>query len=296
MWNRPDPNKKPVVAKKPAKWHGIAALVLVLAAGGVAAWFALSPAESAKPSKASKNSLIKEVAPAKSKTNAVEKVAEKPKKTMPTRIGETVGNYVMKPDGTIYHRTHIITNSAASRTKGPYEIFKRPCNNEIARLLMLPPGAMLIGDRRYNGAFKRNFLKSLEDEPITITPEDTPYQAQLKQDVIAARKDLKDAMDRGEDIEKIMSETRDELKRLYGIKREIEKMYLKERKNCQTEQDLHDLFGACNKMLEEKGIEPLRATNPILRKAVMAQERANAEKASAPQPPKAATPSDSNEK
>ena len=267
-WNRPSKNgeavSRPLQKRKGFRFpvRGAIAGAIVVFGAGVAAWWLWPTGEMRQDAASTKQGLIKEVTPAAAPTNR-EVVAESapPKKTRPTMIGETVGNFVMLKDGRIYERRNVITNSVASRPKRWHQIFEHKCNNEIALMLTLEPGESLVGERHYNGTFKRSFLKSLAT-PIIVTGEDTPEQAQLKRDVIAARLELKDAMDRGEDIEQIMIDSRSELQRLNSVKREINKMYIKEKKNCKSPEDVKDLFDACNKMLEEKGISPL-ANNPI---------------------------------
>lgn len=204
-------------------------------------------------------------------TNKVEKVVEA-KKDRPTKIGEVVNGYVMLPSGRIHRQLGVVTNSIADRARGKYAIFKRSCNNEIACYLTLKPGRMVFGSINHNGRFKKDFIESLK-EPIVISPDDTPEQAQLKRDVIEARQFLKDAMDRGEDIEEIMKETRAELQDFMRIRLNYEKLFKEELKNCKTDQDVEDLFKACNKALEEKGIAPL--TYGALTKRNLLRQKAN---------------------
>ena len=50
-----------------------------------------------------------------------------------------------------------------------------------------------------------------------------------------------------------------------------ENLFREQLKNCETEQDVDDLFKACNKMLEEKGIAPL-TYGPITKKNLLRQK------------------------
>ena len=192
------------------------------------------------------------------------------KKDRPTKVGEVVNGYVMLPSGRVHRRVGVVTNSIASRPKGKYAIFSRSCNNEIACYLTLKPGAIILGNLQHDGRFKKDFLESLK-EPIIISDEDSQENAQLKRDVIEARLFLKDALDRGEDIEKIMQETRAELQDLMRVRIKHENLFREQLKNCETEQDVDDLFKACNKMLEEKGIAPL-TYGPITKKNLLRQK------------------------
>lgn len=212
-----------------------------------------------------------QVTPKKEKLGIIEKKdIDEIKKDRPTKVGEVVNGYVMLPSGRIHRRVGVVTNSIASRPKGKYAIFSRSCNNEIACYLTLKPGAIILGNLQHDGRFKKDFLESLK-EPIIISDEDSQENAQLKRDVIEARLFLKDALDRGEDIEKIMQETRAELQDLMRVRIKHENLFREQLKNCETEQDVDDLFKACNKMLEEKGIAPL-TYGPITKKNLLRQK------------------------
>jgi len=107
-----------------------------------------------------------------------------------------------------------------------------------------------------------------------VAHDDTPEQAQLKRDVIAARLELKDALDRGEDIEQIIQDTRAEFRRLYEIKESYHQMFLQMKKTCQTDQDVEDVFNACNKALAEKGVAPIHY-GPITKRNFLREKEKN---------------------
>ena len=211
-------------------------------------------------------------APAKPKP--VEEKVEPPKvdpNARPTKVGEVVNGYVLLPSGRLHKRTGVITNSVASRAKGAYHIFDHASDNEIACYLSLKPGEALVGPARYTGRFKERFLESIKT-PIIVTEEDTPEQAQLKRDVIAARLQLKDALDRGEDIEQIMIDTRKELQDLAKYKAELRTQFNElRRSDCKTDEDVEHLLEACNKMLESKGIAPMKF-GPITRRKLISEQ------------------------
>lgn len=185
----------------------------------------------------------------------------------PTKVGEVINGYVLLPSGRMHKRSGVVTNSIAGRPKSRYDIFDRKCNNTIARLIMVKPGDILLGTPNYSGRFKQDFIESLA-EPIIISKEDTPEQVQLKHDVIATRLELKDAMDRGEDIEQILLDTRKELQELMRVKQNFRGLFFSQKKNCETDRDVVDLFAACNKALEERGIAPL-TYGPITKRNVL---------------------------
>lgn len=224
--------------------------------------------EAEVPTPLTKPSAITEVVPAPTAPKTIEKNVETAKidpNARPTKVGEVVNGYVLLPSGRMHRRTGVITNTPAMRPKGKYAIFARRTDNEIAGYLSMKPGDTLVGTPRYNGRFEREFLESLK-EPILISDEDTPEQIELKNAVIAARKDLKDAYDRGESIEQIMLDTRSELQAMMRYKNELRQEFNKLRKGEDiTDQDVEDLFNACNLMLEEKGIAPMKF-GPITRR------------------------------
>ncbi len=189
----------------------------------------------------------------------------------PTKSCEIVNGYIKLPSGRIHKITGVITNSVANRRKLKFEIFKRDCNNEIAGYLSMKPGDTIVDVPYRPGRFKADFEASLK-ETIEITADDTPEQAQLKRDVIEARRELEAAMKRGEDIEKIMLDTRKELQSLMRAKMEFKQLFFEEKRKCETEQDVEDLFNACNKMLEERGVAPL-TYGPITKRNLMRSQQ-----------------------
>ena len=279
-WNGSNSAAKPQkVANKATTtvWRGLVAALIIVAGGGLAIWLimGMNRGEKVQTAKDGKSSLIAEVAPEIAPAKASLPKPQPPKQidpnARPTKSCEIVNDYVKLPSGRIHKITGVITNSVANRPKAAYEIFERNCNNEIAAYLTLKPGDVIVGTPNYNGRFKKDFLESI-NEPIIITEDDTPEQAQLKRDVIEARLQLKDAMDNGEDIEQIMLDTRTELQALMVAKMELRHLFYEERQKCETDEDVEDLFKACNNLLEEKGIAPI-TYGPITKRNLIRSQR-----------------------
>lgn len=253
------------------KWPLVSGVLGVAIVGIVATIFCFNGDKKEEVSKSvpQKPRQVKEVSLVKPKPVAKKEVEKKPvdPNARPTKSCEVVNGYIKLPSGRIHKISGVVTNSIANRPKARYAIFERNCNNEIAAYLTIKPGDTIVGTPVYNGRFKKDFLASLE-EPIVVNEDDSPEDAQLKREVIAARLELKDAMDRGEDIEQIMLDTRKELQRLMVAKMQLKQIFYEERKKCETEKDVEDLLGACNKMLEEKGIAPL-TYGPITKRNLM---------------------------
>ena len=255
----------------------IAAIVILAVIGGIA-WWVFRGREEARlaDDRRTPPSMIAEAKP-NIATNAVVEAPKPPPvdpNARPTKVGEMVNGYVMLPSGRIHRRIGAVTNSIAKRPKPYYHIFKHKCNNEIACYLSLQPGDTLVGTRRYTGTFSKDFLESLK-EPIVVTKDDTPEEAQLKRAVYDAKIELKAAYDRGEDIEKIVYDTRDELRKLGLYKQEIRQQLLEYRKKENvSDEDVQDFLTACNQLLEERGIAPLKV-GPLSRRNL---KRVNKEK------------------
>ena len=185
----------------------------------------------------------------------------------PTKVGEVVNGYVMLPSGRIHKPTGVVTNRVADYGKSKYSIFENRSDNEIAGILMANPGEAVVGTKRYDKWFEKQFLKSIET-PIKVSPDDEPWQADLKKLVMQARLELKEAHDKGEDIATIMSESRQQLQDLSKYKQSVKQIYAQNVKECATEQEVADLQKAVNVMLEEKGCAPMNFT-PLTKMRLM---------------------------
>ena len=141
-----------------------------------------------------------------------------------------------------------------------YRIFKDRANNDIAFVISTEPGTRVLGNHEFGEAFTKRFLRSLET-PIKIEPTDSPHDKELKQAVIEAREELRKAYNNGEDIGKIMNESRAELQKLGAYKAEIEREVAKlVAKPGVSADDMEDLIDAANLMLEKKGVAPIKGS------------------------------------
>lgn len=266
------PNKS---GKSPAVGKGLAAGLLVVAVA-VVAWYFLSATKTDAPeeNKSRKQAKIAEVTPVKAPPAKAEEPKPEPPKPIdpnarPTKVGETLNGYIKLPSGRLHRVLGVVTNSATASIKGKYEIFDHSCENEIAGFMAMEPGQGLVGTPRYNGRFTKDFLESLK-HPIIVSQDDTPEDAALKRAVIQAKIDLKDAYDRGEDIEQIMLDTRKEMQDLARYKQEL-KQQLHEMVKGDSEmttEEMEDLVNAANQMLDAKGIAPMKF-GPLTRRKIM---------------------------
>ena len=281
-WNRPNAANQPAVKKGGVKSPSLIKGAIVGAVAvvvGIVCIFAFS-GKSEKPVKdtGTKPAKINDVTPAKSRTNNVEVAKpEKPKELKPQQVGETRNGYVLLPSGKLYKVRPAITNHTM-RIKSKCEIFKHDVENEISRLLWMKPGDVLVGTPNWKGRYTKDFLESLK-EPIIVTQDDTPEQADIKRAVNEAKIELKAAYDRGEDIEKILLDTRADMQKLMRYKQDVREMVAQFRIEHPdaSPDDVEDVCAAANKMLESKGIAPA-LTGPITRQKLIMmrrQERAN---------------------
>lgn len=211
--------------------------------------------EGRKPAKIAEATPSKPAAPAAAKP-------ETPKPLPPQRIGETRDGKVLLPDGTLHVVKGVITSGVA-RVSLIDRTFKHDTDCMLAHLLTVEPGEGFVGDSEsiYSG-FEKEFLKALDD-PIVYDKDDSDYVKELKAGVMAMRQELKDARARGESIERILIDTRDQLQQLGLYRQELEEQVLKMSEDGMTQQDYDELTAAANKMLEERGSKPLELPSTV---------------------------------
>ena len=137
------------------------------------------------------------------------------------------------------------------------QIFPNSADRDIAGLIVIEPGTDLIGSDEFDERFVKSFLKSIES-PIIIGKDDSEEEKALKRAVIETKIELKARYDAGEDIAKILTDTRRELREL-GAYREDLKNHLDElrRDGNLTVDEMKDYVEAANVMLEERGAKKI---------------------------------------
>ena len=260
--------KKPA-KKSPSLAHGLIAGGVIVLIGVISLYFVTSEPDEPKVDKKGPTRIAEvEADIAMPKTDEVEEVQPKPidPNARPTKVGEIVNGYIKLPSGRMHRIKGEVTNDVAVVSKPEwFAVFDYQCDNEIACYLTMEPGETLVGTPVYRGRFKKEFLESL-NTPIIVSKDDSPEVQDLKRAVIETKIDLKEALDRGEDIEKIMLETRNQLQDMNSYKLALEQD-MKEmiRKDAKCAQDVDAFIEAANTMLEAKGIAPMKL-NEISRK------------------------------
>lgn len=272
-WNRPVSTKKETVDVKGQGARHLVCWLSLLVGAAVAAvlYFALmsDTAPKSDASSAKAISRIKEVRP---------QIPTRPVATngLPERFNKQ-GQRLAKVRPTLGNTGYSNIDYGPIETNRPIRermwivdrCFQNPVDNKIASLLMAEPGSGIVGEYSdYYKNFDKKFLKALET-PIVITESDTPEEAELKQAVIDTRKDLKERMDAGENLEQVMKDTWQQLKELGAYKEEIKAMVrktMKENGGKFTVQDKKDLIDAANKMLDDRGCSQITMPEFITRR------------------------------
>lgn len=186
-------------------FRGAIAGGIVVLCAAVAAWWMWPDASApvAEDSDGTVERRIKEVTPAAVPTNAAPVVAaEKPKSKLKTYIDE---RGVERYEGGL-RVVKKWPKPPADQMNTNKHLFKHSAELEIQWLLELEPGEFML-DIPYDWRFDKSLAKSFAEE-IEFLPEDTQEERQIKEDVIAAKKELKIAMARGEKASDIMNEAR----------------------------------------------------------------------------------------
>lgn len=271
------------------------AALVVVAVVGIVAWLIIGgekPPEKAEPPKVKKTSPIKTVAP--DLTPAKPVVKDEPPAMRTNRWGEVVKKrksetYVdergilryKKGNGRVPNPDDL-KNPIRISTRGNMHEFKHPVENEIAALIMAQPGEPLVGEPDYSN-MKQDFVNALIDK-IEISEDDSEMDRELKQNVEELKKELAERVKNGEDIVEIFKEARRELRMSADYKQNLNEVVLEQLYDPDiSDEDLETTMQAANKMLEDKGIEPISETRflKVRKRMLRAQARRDAEAAEA---------------
>ena len=298
-WNAPQSGKMPQRVKsnggvRPLTLAGAA--LVVVAVVGIVSWLIIGgekPPEKAEPPKVKKTSPIKTVAPDLEPIKTVAK--EEPPSFRTNRWGEVVKR--KKPETYVDERGILrykkgngrvpnpddFKNPIRISTRGNMHEFKHPVENEIAALIMAQPGEPLVGEPDYSN-MKQDFVNALIDK-IEISEDDSEMDRELKQNVEELKKELAERVKNGEDIVEIFKEARRELRMSADYKQNLNEVVLEQLYDPDiSDEDLEATMQAANKMLEDKGIEPISETRflKVRKRMLRAQARRDAEAAANP--------------
>ena len=281
-WNQP--NKKAEKAK-PQKRLNLTVVTIALGViVALVAWLMIPSQENEQKDVSKESKKIKTVKSTKSPkpykvTNQHKKhLSErkpKTKKEKARRVGEIKDGYVLLPSGELYEVKGVVTSQVAS-TSIADRTFKYNAERQVAHLLMVEPGEGMLGDgESLYSDFDKEFKESLK-EKITFDEKDTPEQRELKGAMIDIRAELIDRMNKGEDLSKVMIETRKQLQELALYKDELSDRIEELKKDGNlSKQDRLDLLEAANEMLKERGIQPFLIPSSLQRLVDLRESQKN---------------------
>lgn len=135
----------------------------------------------------------------------------------------------------------------------------------IADLLEIEPGTPMFGELPYGKRFNEDFKKAVAQK-VEINPEDDEYTVALKNQVQAVKDDFKQILLAGGDVGEEMRKARNELKELGAFRESLKRELFDLRKSGQhSSDDMKGYIEAANKMLEAKGLAPLKVPRVFLR-------------------------------
>lgn len=238
-----------------------------------------SPIESASNEHTQKTKLISEATPSK----VSEKISEQPSQTAEEIAQEKAMSEKL---AVIKRRQQKLKEIRERDTRPeklpPYHIFSHVSENKIAMLLAIEPGTMILVPPRFDERFEKDFIQSCK-EPIVIKDDDSDYVKRLKQDMKDCKIELCARMQAGEKLGDILTESYRELQKLGRVRDEVLRMARREmRDNARSEADVITTIEAANKLLESRGVAPMKDST-ILQKSFTRIAERNAAKAAATQ-------------
>ncbi len=257
----------------------VASVLFVLLLGGVVWWLAARDEVKPPPPPAPKAEMAKQPTASKPKKPKDQKVAEavppakarrEPEPVQPTTEVST------PPPKKPQSNAHLLVKDPNARVipHRPPEPrrFEFDSEEDIASLLEIQPGDVLVGELKFGKRFLEDFKKSL-GKKIEILDTDTPEQRELKEAVSATKEDLRRRMEAGEDICKIMADSRRQLQELGAYKLDLMAELHDIRKSGEWSAEEYTRFvEAANKMLESRGATPIKLPRVIVRQLKKQQQ------------------------
>lgn len=239
-------------------WIGIAAVIAII---GAAWWYLASNKETPPP--------VERNRPHKSIIDQAVTKSITPKVEPQKKDGPPWPEKSPHPDGEWRHgegpRSIAITNGClvtyphcpGVQMVLPHPAFAAPfetlLDNEIARIISAKAGDSFI-DVPLPKDFDEKFAESLLVK-IEINDEDTPEKAELKRQVLEARKILVEAVKRGESPRQILTDEAKNLRHLMQTRDNFQRIIAEQIESGASDQEINDTVNAANQMLEQKGIE-----------------------------------------
>ncbi len=267
----------------PVRW--IAAGTILVAGIAIALWFAANRKSqpSTPTAEPTAKRAIKTLPPPVATTNTPAVAPAAPEKPVrrsakgtpiPDNVQPDERGVLRYPGGLRWVDTNDLHMVKHPRKK---QLFKHHSENSIATILTLEPEKMapfLVGRRpKFGQRFVDDFKASLYDEP-EFPDDDTPEERELRNEVLAVKKEMAEALNRGEDIAKMMNDAQEELDRLVTFHDTLMKQ-LREIKADEkyTDNDVRDFTEAANQMLKGQGLKELATPNLTYRQFMLQRRR-----------------------
>lgn len=139
----------------------------------------------------------------------------------------------------------------------PTPIFAHMSENELDEICLGEPGERVM-DIPLDERFRADLTQALID-PIEILPEDSEEVAEKKNQMIALKEEIRDAIKKGEDPIALIREAMEERNRIATYRENVIEMIAEKKREGATEEELNDMRAAANKLLSDKGAKLLRS-------------------------------------
>lgn len=247
---------------KLGRWLATTGLIIAVLAGGAIYFLDHPVAKKADKTEKGRAKIVE--VEADLNRDATPQAEEAPKPLPPQRVGELRDGYRLLPSGRLHKVVGIITNSPPKISIAD-KTFKHSADIELANLLLVEPGEDLVGDSEgmYDG-FEKELAEAMRED-IVFEKDDTDFQRELKASVIELRQELDKRRRAGEDLAKLMEDTRNQLKELSLYRQELEDQVHELTSDDLTQHDYEDLVNAANQMLAERGIMELELPTTLKR-------------------------------
>ena len=215
----------------------------------------------------------KETPGVQAKTNAPVRTTKKGT-VIPDNVKPDARGVLRYPGGLRWVDTNDLHKVNHPRKK---QLFKHHSENAIATIMTLDPDRMapfLVGRRpKFGKRFVEDFKASLREKD-EFPDDDTEEEREVRKAVLDVKKEMAEALSRGEDIAKMMNDAQDELDRLVRYKDSL-MTQLKEIKNDEkfSDADVLDFTTAANEMLKSQGLKGLATPNLTYRQLMLQRRK-----------------------
>ena len=296
-WNKPSsaPQPPPKKSAPPTLKRGLLAGAIIVLLGAAALLLFRPSAATPKREAPKDRGLIKEVTPAAAPTNAapvpLKKRDHRTAAWREERIKKITDQYGTNLPPDLKSYVYYLRNppQRSFKVKTPYAYLSHRSERDIADLLMAEPGTFMVIQPEYGESFNQDFANALLDK-IEIEPDDSEEVRNVKEFVIAAKKEIADLVRSGGKLpNELMNEHAAMLFKMSGYEANLASELQKAKDNPDlTDADVEDMFKAANVLRKEKGLPEIALPNLSRRSLVLQRRQKRAERKAAAEAAKAA--------